>query len=263
LELGDSQGSIDLAWSDSVARIVINRPAKRNALSLAMWRTIPHVVTEINACPRASVVVVEGAGAEAFAAGADIGELEACMGSEERGAAYIEAVEQAEHAIASLGIPVVAVIRGFCIGAGLEIAMACDVRIATYDSIFAAPPAKLGANYSYASTRKLVELVGVAKAKDMLFTGRSLEATEAVRDGLVNDIASRNSIDEKVAQYVKCLLMNSPYSIKVAKMTVEEIRRGILTESARVRWFRVAGFLHDDFREGVTAFRERRKPSYR
>lgn len=165
------QGSVDLVWSEPVAHIVINRPEKRNAVSLAMWKAIPYLISEISTNPRASVVIVKGAGTEAFAAGADITELEACMGSDERGAAYMDAVENAESALASCGLPVIAAIKGFCIGAGLEIAMACDLRMATDDSTFAAPPAKLGANYSHSSTRRLTELVGVAIRASMRCTG--------------------------------------------------------------------------------------------
>jgi enoyl-CoA hydratase/carnithine racemase len=174
----------------------------------------------------------------------------------------MDAVENAENALVSCGLPVVAAIKGFCIGAGLEIAMACDLRIATDDSIFAAPPARLGANYGHSSTRRLVELVGVAKAKDMLFTGRRLDAAEAHRNGLVEYVTSREMFDSDVEKYVQTLVTNSQYSIQVAKLTIEEIRDGANAESPRVRSFRRAGFLHDDFREGIAAFRESRKPSF-
>jgi enoyl-CoA hydratase/carnithine racemase len=258
----EPQGSVDLIWSEPVARIVMNCPQKRNALSLCMWKAIPHLIAEISANPRVSVVVVQGAGTEAFAAGANIVELEDCLGSAEKGAAYMDAVENAENSLLSCGLPVIAAIAGFCIGAGLEIAMACDLRIATDDSTFAAPTAKLGANYGHSSTRRLVELVGVAKAKDMLFTGRHIGAAEACRNGLVDYVTSREMFDNEVDGYVQTLLSNSLYSIQVAKLTIEDVRDGGVSESPRVRSFRKAGFLHDDFREGISAFRERRKPSF-
>jgi enoyl-CoA hydratase/carnithine racemase len=99
-------GSVDLVWSKPVAHIVINKPEKRNAVSLSMWKAIPYLISEIGTNPRASVVVVQGAGMEAFASGADITELEACMGSEERGTAYMDAVENAEIALVSCGLPI-------------------------------------------------------------------------------------------------------------------------------------------------------------
>jgi enoyl-CoA hydratase len=258
----EPQGSVDLIWSQPVARIVLNCPQKRNALSLSMWETIPHLIAEISANQRASVVVVQGAGVEAFAAGANILELEDCLGSAEKSDAYMDAVEEAENSLVSCGLPVIAAIRGFCIGAGLEIAMACDLRIASDDSTFAAPPAKLGANYGYSSTRRLVELVGIAKTKDILFTGRNFSAVEACRNGLIDYVVSRETFENELDRYIQILLSNSQYSIQVAKMTIEEVRNGAASESRRVRSFRTAGFLHDDLREGISAFRERRKPSF-
>jgi enoyl-CoA hydratase len=260
--VSQSVGSIDLNWSQSVARIVINWPEKRNAISFAMWQSIPKLVSEINSNPQASVVVIQGAGNEAFAAGADITELESCLGSLKKGQAYMDAVETAERALASCCIPVIALIKGYCIGAGLEIAMACDLRMATDDSVFAAPPAKLGANYSFESTRRLVELIGLAKAKDLLFTGRRLDAGEAWRIGLADYVASREMIDTEVDGYVQTLISNSQYSIRVAKVIIEEIRKGAIVESERIRSYRSAGFLHADIREGVAAFRQRRKPAF-
>jgi enoyl-CoA hydratase len=262
LETIEPQGSIDLIWSEPVARIVLNCPQKRNALSRSMWKAIPHLIAEISANQRASVVVVQGAGTEAFAAGANLVELEECLGSAEKGAAYMDAVENAENALISCGLPVIAAIAGFCIGAGLEIAMACDLRIATEDSTFAAPPAKLGANYGHGSTRRLVELVGVAKAKDMLFTGRQVSAEEAYRNGLVDYVVRREMFHNEVDRYIQTLLSNSLYSIQVAKLTIEDVRNGDASESLRVRSLRRGGFLHDDLREGISAFRERRKPSF-
>lgn len=258
----NSSGAIDLMLDGRVARIIINSPEKRNALSLAMWEAIPCLVSQININPELAVVVVQGAGNEAFAAGANISELESCLGSREMGLAYIDAVESAERSLASCPLPVIALIKGYCIGAGLEIAMACDLRMATDDSIFSAPPAKLGANYSHNSTRRLVELVGVGKAKDMLFSGRRLDAAEAHKIGLADFVYSREEIDDKVNSYIQSLLSNSQYSIGVAKQTIEEIRDGAVAESDHIRSLRSRGFLHADFREGISAFRERRKPNY-
>jgi enoyl-CoA hydratase/carnithine racemase len=257
-----SSGTIDLVRDGRVGRIVLNWPERRNALSLAMWESIPQRMAELARDPDLSVVIVQGAEDQSFAAGADIVELESCLGSEEMGRAYMSAVEHAERAISSFGAPVIAVVKGYCIGAGLEIAMACDLRIATDDSVFAAPPARLGANYSFDSTRRLVELVGMAKAKDMLFSGRRLDAAAAHKIGLVDFVHNREKMEEEVGSYVETLLSNSQYSIKVAKETVEDVRRGILAESDRIRSLRSHGFVHADFREGISAFRERRKPNY-
>jgi enoyl-CoA hydratase len=254
--------AIDLSWSGSIARITINRPEKHNALSLLMWKAIPQCFATIRRCKRANLVIIQGAGKDAFAAGADIGELEACVGSEDLGRAYMLAVDEAESAIASCRLPTIALIKGFCIGAGLEIAMACDLRFATDDSIFAAPPAKLGANYSQPSTRRLVELVGTSKAKDMLFTGQRITSSDALRFGLVDRVVGRTTIDEELNAYVDALAVNSQYSIQVAKLTIDEVCKGSTGESELVSRLRRGGFMHADMREGLAAFRQGRKPQY-
>lgn len=259
----DPKGTIDLVLSEPVARIVINWPERQNSISLAMWETIPYLFAEISCNPRVATVIMQGAGDETFGAGEDIADLESCSGSKEWAQRYMGAVESADKAIMSCGLPVIAVIKGHCTGAGLEIAMACDLRIATNDSVFAASPARFGTNYSHNSTRRLVELVGAAKAKDMLFTGRQLDASEALRIGLAEYVESRDTIDDVVEKYVQKLVSNSQYSIQVAKLTIEEIRDGAKTESDRVRLFRSAGFLHSDFHEGITALREHREPNYK
>jgi enoyl-CoA hydratase len=255
-------GSIDLSWRKSIAQIEINRPLKRNALSLVMWEALSRCFSEISRAEHVTAVILRGAGEEAFAAGADILELESCVGSSELGERYMDVVERAESAIAECAAPTIAMIKGYCIGAGLEIAMACDLRIATEDSKFAAPPAKLGANYSHSSTRRLVELVRPSGAKDLLFTGRRVGAPEALRLGLIDKMVSRETIAGFVEDYVRTLAANSRYSIGVAKRTVEEVRDGATTESDHVRRLRSAGFSHPDMREGLAAFREGRKPQY-
>jgi enoyl-CoA hydratase len=256
------KGTITLRREGRVARLGISSPAKRNAISLSMWEAFRGHLRDIAGDPGLAVVLVEGAGTESFASGADISELEACLGSEPKGRVYMEAVEAASEAISSCELPVVAAIRGYCIGAGLEVAMACDIRFATRDSLFSAAPAKMGANYSYSSTLRLVRLVGPARAKDILYSGRRLAATEAAEIGLVNVVAGRDRFDTELHEYIETLLANSQYSIRVAKRTLDEVARGVVLESETVRSLRARGFSHPDLREGVSAFRERRRPIF-
>jgi enoyl-CoA hydratase/carnithine racemase len=254
-------GSIDLAIEEHLARIRINWPNKRNALRFAMLSEIPRVMEVVQHDPSVSVVVITGTGERAFAAGADIRELEACLGSPEKASAYLAAGEAAMEAIVSCPLPVIAAIRGYCIGAGLEIAMACDFRLATSLSVFGAPPAKLGANYSFGSTKRLVDLVGPGVARKILFTGAQLSADEALSTGLIDYRGI--DIDSELNRIVDVIHANSPYSISVAKRTLNEIANGAVTESDAIKTLRLRGFANSDLREGIAAFLEKRPPRFR
>ena len=255
-------GSVDLVVEGEVARVVINRPSMRNALSLSMWRAIRDVLRRIRATPAVQPVVVQGQGNEAFSAGADIGELEALIGSRAAGLDYIDAIHGAEDALGMFELPTVACIRGFCVGGGLELAMACDLRFATDDSRFMAPPARLGIVYSVSSTRRLCMLVGESGAKELLFSAREIDAGEAIRIGLVNQIFTPESFDEEFASRIEKMLRNSQRSIRNVKLIFDAIRSGAIVDPPEVRELRVSGFGEADFAEGVDAFRSRRHSNF-
>lgn len=254
-------GSIDVSIEGRWARVRINWPEKRNAMRFAMWSAFPQVLADIQDDPSIAVVVISGAGDQAFASGADINELKECLESPTKAAAYMSAAEAATDAISNCRLPVIAEIRGFCIGAGLEIAMACDFRLATSSSVFGAPPARLGANYSFASTRRLTALVGPGMARKMLFTALRIPADEALAVGLIDYCGEETERERE--RLVDILAANSPYSIDVAKRTMNEIERGAFEESGVIRALRLAGFAHEDFREGIEAFFEKRTPRFR
>lgn len=255
-------GSIDLVVEGEVARVVINRPSMRNALSLSMWRAIPDVLRRVRADAAVQLVVVQGQGNEAFSAGADIGELEALIGSRTAGLDYIDAIHGAEDALGMFELPTVACIRGFCVGGGLELAMACDLRFATDDSRFMAPPARLGIAYSVSSARRLCTLVGESRAKDLLFSAREIDAGEALKIGLVNQILSPERFVDEFKSRIKKILSNSQRSIRNAKLIFDAIRGGAIVDPPEVRALRVNGFGEADFAEGVDAFRSRRRPNF-
>ncbi len=255
-------GCITIKNDGPVARLVIDRVAKRNALSLAMWNAIPAALREIQASAAIQAIVVEGGGVEAFAAGADIDELEALIGHRQAGLATIDAIHAAEAALAGADRPTIALVRGACVGGGLELAMACDIRLATSDSRFMAPPARLGIAYSVSSTRRLVELVGEGRAIEMLFAPRELSAGEALRSGLVTAVFDRDQFEETSRRYIDRLLRSSLFSIRSTKAIMGAVRRGHLEDPAEIRELRVEGFARADFAEGVAAFRARRRPVF-
>ena len=167
-----SETELVLRKEGALARLVIDRPAARNAMSTAMWRLLPELVRDAIVDPAVKVLIVQGASDTAFAAGADIAEVDECIGDDARAAALMDGVHAAEHALATCPKPVIAMIRGICIGGGIELAPACDLRFASTECTFSVPPARLGVVYSLYSTKRLVHLVGPGRARDLLYRDR-------------------------------------------------------------------------------------------
>jgi enoyl-CoA hydratase/carnithine racemase len=257
-----SETRIQLSYQDGIARLTINRPEKQNALSLAMWRAIPPALDEIAARNDVEAIVVEGAGGNAFAAGADLFDLEAAITDRAAGLAFMDAIHAAEDALARMERPTVALIRGLCFGGGLELAMACDVRLATDDARFMAPPARLGIAYSLSSTRRLMALVGESRATDMLFAPREIPAALALQWGLVTEVYDRAQFGAEAETYLRRLLRSSLFSIKSTKAIMQAVREGNLADTPAIRELRLQGFTAPDFSEGINAFREHRRAAF-
>jgi enoyl-CoA hydratase/carnithine racemase len=156
--------------------MTFNQPEKRNAVSFAMWQAIPRIMADFEADPAVRVIVLTGAGDKAFVSGADISEFEEKRGSQEAIAAYNAASEAASEAIAQATKPTISMIRGFCVGGGMSVALTTDLRICTDDSVFAVPAAKLGLGYRFSGLKKLVEVVGPSFAKEIFFTAGKFSA---------------------------------------------------------------------------------------
>ena len=171
--------------------ITFNSPARRNAMSLDMWQGLADILRQMSFDDSLRVLVLKGAGNKAFVSGADISEFEEKRSSQKDRDAYEDAFDDALNTLANFSRPVVAMIQGFCIGGGLAIALNTDIRIATEDSMFGIPAAKLGLGYGFEAIKTLESLVGPSSAKDILFTARFLNTEEALRIGLINSIVSR------------------------------------------------------------------------
>lgn len=256
-----ADGEMRLSVEGRVATISIDRQGARNALNLKMWRAIPGLITEAESHPDVAVVVIRGAGKEAFAAGADIADLRSALGNPSAGRAYIEAIASAESSIARCRRVTIAGINGYCIGGGLEIAMACDLRFASDTSTFATPPTSLGVAYSVSSTRRLIELVGVSAARDLLFTARRIDASTAHRLGLVDRVLAVTSLDDEIDDYANRLTNQSQYAIRLTKLVIASaLNQPVETEA--LQQLRVDSFSGSDLREGIAAFDERRRPTF-
>ena len=229
-----------------------------------MWRDLATACAEIANDPDLRCLVVRGAGEEAFVSGADISEFGTLRSSAEDERAYEEISGGAMAALAALEIPVVALIHGFCIGGGAAIALACDLRYAAEDAVFAIPAARLGLGYSQAGIERLVGLVGDARAKEIFFTARRYTAPEALAMGLVEAVIPKAGLDDHVGEIAGRIAENAPLTLRAVKRAVRESQRDAAhRDPAAMQAAIDACFESDDYREGVRAFLEKRPARFR
>ncbi|MFJ9811821.1 enoyl-CoA hydratase/isomerase family protein [Streptomyces sp. NPDC101158] len=233
---------------DEVATLVITNPAKRNAMTAGMWRSLPGLLAPLAADPAVRALVLTGAG-ETFCAGADISTLRE-PGDEQQTLAV-----RAEEALAAFPKPTLAAIRGFCVGGGSQLAAACDLRFAEEGTRFGVTPAKLGIVYPASSTRRLASLVGPAAAKHLLFSAELIDTERALRTGLVDEVLPVGELDKRVAEFTRTLVSRSLLTQAAAK----EFADGRADRDAH--WAEQARG-SGDTAEGVAAFLERRPPRF-
>jgi enoyl-CoA hydratase/carnithine racemase len=246
-----------------VATLALDNGAKRNALDLAMWRAIPGTVQALADQPGVRVLVLRGEGLLPFAAGADIAEFSTVRATAEGGHDYEAANEAAFDAIRSCPRPVLAAIRGFCIGGGLGLAMAADLRIASEDAVFAIPAARLGLGYPPRAMAHLVDVLGPTLVKDLVFTARRMGADEALGRGLVSRLVPAGELDESTSQLSQDIADNAPLTLVAAKRAVDAAASGMATAlAAELDRLAAACFDSEDYREGRAAFLEKRPPRF-
>jgi enoyl-CoA hydratase/carnithine racemase len=242
------------------ATLVINRPAKRNAITVSMWAAIPDLMAQAAANPDVKLVFVRGAGG-VFAAGADIAEMPLVYATAEAALANDEKIQGAMQAIENCPKPVIALIEGPCVGGGCGIALACDMRIGMVGSRYGVTPAKLGLVYGAADTRRLVQAVGLSKAKDILFTGRLLEAEEAHHIGLIDLLVAQGDLDAAAGGYAAKIAAASQFSIRGQKQILAMLRGGA-DDAPESRALFGQSFVGADFQEGFAAFKQKRPANF-
>jgi len=248
---------------DAIATVIFNRPKMRNAISLAMWREIARVTEGLGKEPGVRAVVYRGVGTEAFASGADISEFKEVRKDVATAQAYNKETEAAYLAIRQCPKPTVAMIFGFCMGGGVAIAMACDLRFAAEGAKFGIPAARLGIIYGLGSVRQLVDLVGPANAKDILFSARTFEAREALAIGFINRLLPEAELEPYTYDYLKKVAANAPLSVRGAKVIIEAILKdGGVSQRERIRRLSLQAFESEDYKEGTRAFLEKRPPRF-
>ncbi|HET7793019.1 MAG TPA: enoyl-CoA hydratase [Rhizobacter sp.] len=242
--------------------LTFNNPERRNAISLAMWAGLGDALQAFQADDSVRVVVLKGAGGKAFASGADISEFGEKRANAEQRKQYGEVAEAGRVWLSKLDKPLIAMIQGYCIGGGLAVSLAADVRIAAEGSTFGIPAAKLGLGYDYAGVAALARLVGPSTARDILFSARFFDADEALRMRLVNSVVPEAELETRVRRYAETLARNAPLTIRAAKAAVNTFERYSQAEAGEVAALVDACFNSDDYAEGRAAFAEKRLPRF-
>ena len=253
------------AWRDGATlHIRFDNPAKHNALSMDMWEAVPPLLARAATDDEVRMVVFSGEGGKAFVSGADISQFEDMRAAREAVKRYEAVAESCLEGIYEFAKPTLACIRGYCIGGGVNVAIACDLRIAAVGSTFSIPATRLGLGYRFSAMRNLTNLVGPGNAKDIFFTGRRFDAIEAQRMGLVNRIAEPAKLDELLAEYTSAIGTGAPLTIKAGKRIIREVL-ALDADFDRDLCKRLIldCFESEDYVEGRRAFMEKRKPAFK
>lgn len=246
-----------------VGWIVFNQPAKRNAINGDMWRGIPAAMQQFDADPGVRCVAFRGSGTEAFAAGADISEFEKLRSKRSSVADYDGLLDRVLHAIQDSRKPSLAMIHGYCMGGGLEVALACDLRYSGESGQFGIPAARLGLAYNIEGHKRLLETVGHARAREIMFLGRRYSAAEALAMGMVHQVLPDNELEVFVSGVTNTLSENAPLSIANSKTIIEEYVKSSGTPNQKKMSASIArGAKSGDYKEGRRAFMEKRKPRF-
>lgn len=253
---------VDLRRDGPVATMILNRPDKRNALNETMWHQIAERTNELSDDPSIKVMVLRGNDEVAFSAGADIAEFDRVHASPETAEAYRQVVDNAYEAVAGLDKPTIAMIQGICFGGGCALSLCCDLRYVDPTARFCIPPAKLGLVYSLKETKRLADLVGPSKAKEMLMGAYVVDAEEASRIGLATRLFQAEELERETYRFAQSLAELSQATIGAVKVMMDEISKGAAEDTDISRRLVQSQFENADYVEGRKAFLEKRKPNF-
>lgn len=256
-------GKMLAARDGGIGLVTFNQPEKRNAMSMEMWLGLGEILAEFEADDTISVVVLSGAGDKAFVSGADISQFEKNRNNADTQKEYDRVTGIGRERFHNFGKPIIARIRGFCMGGGLAIAMATDLRIGTPDSQFGIPAARLSVAYAPDSVKRLIDLVGPAHARMILYSARRIDGREAERIELINQCVPADELDEAVMSLARTISENAPLSVRASKMTINEMLKDKSQRNmTALREISEICFNSADFKEGRTAFMEKRPPRF-
>lgn len=252
---------IQLAIEGPVAQLTIARPHKRNALTQAMWQDLLLALQGLHAAPQLRLLVLRGAGG-VFSAGADIDELAQIIGDPVRLRENNETVRLAQLALQELPCASIAVIEGACVGGGCGLALACDFRLAAPDVQMAITPARLGLLYSVEDVRRVVNLAGPARARQLLLTGQKIDAVTALEWGMLNEVVAADALPERLRHWSAMLTGASPFSVRGIKRSIAMLDGSLAADFPGQQALFEQAFTHPDFAEGARAFLEKRAPHF-
>ncbi len=258
-----ADGKILQSVTDGVGIITFNNPEKRNAMSLEMWEGFGNALVELRDDPDVRVVIMVGAGDKAFVSGADISQFEKTRHNAEASEEYSRRSAAQRALLADYPKPTIACIRGFCLGGGMQVAMLADIRIASDNSQFGIPAAKLGIAYGYDGLRNLVSLVGPSWARLIMYTGMRIDSAEGLRIGLVDRVMPDADLWNATMEIATTISGNAPLAIKAAKITIAQVLKDPEQRDMNaIKEIGTACMDSEDFREGRRAFMEKRKPKF-
>ncbi|HZP86185.1 MAG TPA: enoyl-CoA hydratase [Burkholderiales bacterium] len=257
-------GKLIVQREGAIGRVIFSNPDKRNAMSLDMWRALPGALKQLDDDEAVRVVVLEGAGDKAFVAGADISQFEEVRLDPQARRAYDDTVDAGYLAAIRCSKPVVAKIRGFCVGGGLGIAASCDVRICSDDARFRMPAGRLGLGYNLEGIKRFVDLIGPQNTYDLFFSARMIDAAEALRMGFVSKVVPVDRLDSEVSEWARLVADNAPLTLRALKVAVNTLLSQPIGGDPRAVDDAIERcFTSEDYREGVRAFLEKREPKFK
>ncbi|MEM1159930.1 MAG: enoyl-CoA hydratase [Pseudomonadota bacterium] len=247
----------------AIGHMIFNQPEKRNAVSLAMWERAQEIMDEFEADPEIRVVVLSGAGGKSFVSGADISEFESQRGTAEAQLYYNSQTSKVYERIEVFPKPTIAMIDGFCIGGGLNLACVCDIRIASDDLQIAMPAAKLALGYPFAAINRLKNIIGIANARHLMFTAQRMGADWASQAGFAQQIVPKADLAQVVTDYANTIAANAPMTVAAMKfISTQVLTDPDLRDLERGQAMVDACFASEDFKEGRRAFMEKRRPQF-
>jgi enoyl-CoA hydratase/carnithine racemase len=259
-----ADGKILKSVADGIGIITFNNPDKRNAMSMEMWEGLGLALIELREDADVRVVILTGAGDKAFMSGADISQFEKNRHNAQASEEYNRKSDTQRALLANYPKPTIACIRGFCLGGGMQMAMLADIRLASDNSQFGIPAAKLGIAYGYDGLKNLVSLVGPSWARLILYTGMRIDSAEALRIGLVDRVIADDKLWGETLEIARTISGNAPLAIKAAKITIAQVLKDKdERDMGAIKAIGTACMDSEDFREGRQAFMEKRKPQFK